>query len=570
MRAILLAAGRGIRLKPHTEHLPKPLFPSGGIPIIDRLIFQLAEQGMDAILINTHHLAELLENHILQKSWPIPVFCRREKKLLDTGGAIANMKDFFTNEPMLILNADIKTDMDFSALKAFHLKKQAMATLVLSASSDLNHVAVRGEHIAGFREDSVAPECRRMAFTGIQLLSPEALSFFDTGEIFSSIDAYRSMINAGKNPLAYTLPPSYTWSDLGTSERFSEAAMEDLLLSIRGGSAAYRKQALAGDGSDRKWWRIGWEDDKSCIIADHGIQGLSLPSEAMACASIAKHLASHIPVPKIFGRDIFAGLVAMEDLGDERLHDRILSWGAEKTLPFYEDILTLIPAMKKALSGFIPEMAFTFPAYNKNLILERECLYFQKAFLEDLLGLKTLPEGLTCAFHHLAEKTLVYGCTGLIHRDLQSRNIMIHNEKIRIIDFQGAMQGPLQYDLAALLIDPYAGLPCDTQENLLEKCTYLMEKEGCHPKNFRTGYRYAALCRNLQILGAFSFLWKRKNKSFFKDYISPALKSLLAQKALEEPELKPIREASKMAEFRWNSMHQTFAVTPAQTGSLYF
>ncbi|TWI72246.1 NDP-sugar pyrophosphorylase family protein [Desulfobotulus alkaliphilus] len=554
MRAILLAAGRGTRLQPHTDHIPKPLFPSGGIPIIDRLIFQLADQGMDAILINTHHLAELLENHIRQNTWPIPVFCRREKNLLDTGGAIANMKDFFTEDPMLILNADIRTDMDFSALTDFHLQKQAMATLVLSASSDMNHVAVHGERIAGFRDDSVAPECSRMAFTGIQMLSPEALSFFESGKIFSSIDAYRSMIHTDKAPFACTLPPSSRWSDLGTPERFSEAAMEDLLLSIRNSSTLFRKKALAGDGSDRKWWRIVWEDGKGCIIADHGIQGLIRPSEAMACASIAKHLADHIPVPECIGADIFAGLVAMEDLGDERLHDRILAAGTETTRPFYENLLALFPQMKKALSGFIPEMAFIFPAYNKNLILERECGYFKKAFLEDLLDLENMPEGLACAFHFLAEKTLEYGCTGLIHRDFQSRNIMILNEKIHIIDFQGAMQGPLQYDLASLLLDPYAGLAPAMQERLLEKCTGLMEEEGCCPHTFRKGYRYAALCRNLQILGAFSFLWKRKNKSFFKDYISPALKSLLMQKILEEPELKAIRDVSIMADSRWKTM----------------
>lgn len=147
MRAILLAAGLGTRLKPHTEILPKPLFPVGGLPILDRLIHQLAAQGIEAILLNTHHLAPLVEDHIRRQSWPVPVFCRREERLLDTGGAIANMKDFFKEDPMLVMNADIRMDLDLPPLWAFHREKKALATLALLPSKDLNHVALRKKRL---------------------------------------------------------------------------------------------------------------------------------------------------------------------------------------------------------------------------------------------------------------------------------------------------------------------------------------------------------------------------------------------------------------------------------------
>lgn len=555
MRAILLAAGIGTRLKPHTDSLPKPLFPVGGIPILDRLIHQLAVQGIEAILLNTHHLAPLVEKHIRSNLWPVPVFCRREEKLLDTGGAIANMRDFFTDAPMLVVNADIRMEVVLAPILAFHQKKNALATLVLTPSADMNHVAFEGETILGFRQDKVPENSQRMAFTGVQILSPEALAFFRKGKTFSSIDAYRDMILAGSPPHAYHLPASAFWSDLGTPERFSGAAFQELLLSLNSKNPIRSQEALAGDGSDRGWRRITWLDGKRIIVADHGIQGLQTPSEASACLALGRHLAtSGLPVPRILGWDLFSGLVAMEDLGDTRLHDFILQYGPEAALPYYKKILSLFPAMKKASSGLITEMAFTFPTYDRQLILERECGYFERAFLKNLLGLDTLPQDLSEAFSHLAEKTLENGCFGLIHRDLQSRNIMIQAGVPRVIDFQGAMAGPLQYDLATLLLDPYAALPPDIRKTLFEEACTLINPETEERECFKKGYTYAALCRNLQILGAFSFLWKEKKKTFFKDYISPALTTLLRQEAFTDPALGPIQETAHMAQKTWTAL----------------
>ncbi|MCW7753030.1 sugar phosphate nucleotidyltransferase [Desulfobotulus sp. H1] len=558
MRAILLAAGRGTRLRPHTEILPKPLFPSGGIPIIDRLIHHLAEQGIQSILINTHHLAPLLESHLIRTPWPIPVFFRRERVLLDTGGSIANMRNFFTEQTMLVMNADIDTDFELAPFLNFHEQNQALASLALMPSADMAHVAVCTERVTGFRDDPVPENCQRMAFTGIQLLSPEALVFFTKDRTFSSIEAYRMMIRAGKAPHAFTLPPSTRWSDLGSPDRFTEAALQQLFRRLKQ-TPPSSQTSLSGDGSDRRWIRACWPDNESVIIADHGIQGLSRPSEAQAFAAMGRHLkASGIPVPQMLGWDLFAGLIVTEDLGDERLHDRILSSGTDAALPFYEKILCLFPAMKKALTGFIPEMGFTFPAYDKTLILKRECAYFQAAFLEDLLGLQPLPHGLDEAFSHLADQTLAFSCNGLIHRDLQSRNIMIRGEDIRLIDFQGAMQGPLQYDLAALLLDPYAGLSPIMRHHLLDKAVSLMAAEGVCPEFFRKGYGYAAICRNLQMLGAFSFLWKEKKKPFFKTFILPALQTLMEQKAFHDKTLLPIQKAAHAAMERIASLHQNF------------
>ncbi|MBW2502091.1 MAG: phosphotransferase, partial [Deltaproteobacteria bacterium] len=133
-----------------------------------------------------------------------------------------------------------------------------------------------------------------------------------------------------------------------------------------------------------------------------------------------------------------------------------------------------------------------------------------------------------------------------LHRDFQSRNLMVTAGEIRIIDFQGGRLGPLGYDLASLLIDPYAGIPAGLQQRLLEHyleqlCTY-----GLDDRAFLKGYKSLALQRNLQILGAFAFLAERKQKSFFRQFIPPAARSL--QQLLAGPDGDNYPELRRLSE----------------------
>jgi aminoglycoside/choline kinase family phosphotransferase len=130
-------------------------------------------------------------------------------------------------------------------------------------------------------------------------------------------------------------------------------------------------------------------------------------------------------------------------------------------------------------------------------------------------------------FNHLAEKALLGALFGFMHRDLQSRNIMIHQDEPYFIDFQGGRLGPLQYDLASLLIDPYVNLAEAMQRSLLNYCVKSLSlTKNIDPFAFEQCFSYCALARNLQMLGAFGFLSLRKQKPYFKKYIPIALKSL--------------------------------------------
>ena len=165
--------------------------------------------------------------------------------------------------------------------------------------------------------------------------------------------------------------------------------------------------------------------------------------------------------------------------------------------------------------------------YDKTLILTKECRYFVDAFLNTYLGLNIIYEDFRAEFEFLAENALKYAVKGLMHRDFQSRNIMIKNNQFYFIDFQGSRLGPIQYDLASLLIDPYVDLSPEIQTRL---CTYglnkLQAKMKLNTVNFQHCYRFCCLTRNLQILGAFGYLTVVKKKAHFEKYIPAAVNTL--------------------------------------------
>jgi hypothetical protein len=121
---------------------------------------------------------------------------------------------------------------------------------------------------------------------------------------------------------------------------------------------------------------------------------------------------------------------------------------------------------------------------------------------------------------------------------------MVKDGRLRVIDFQGARLGPLGYDVAALLIDPYVGLAPELQAELLDYYLQELQKRvAVDEAAFRRQYPYLALSRNLQILGAFAFLTKVKKKSYFARYIPAAVASLkrrLAERPGEFPRLEGV------------------------------
>lgn len=295
-----------------------------------------------------------------------------------------------------------------------------------------------------------------------------------------------------------------------------------------------RAVLLAGDGSDRRFCRLSLCDGKSVIIVVPPKKDQKTLLEAESYYAIGTHLHRRgVAVPELYGFDKATGVVIAEDLGNTLLQQIV---GMEReTVQIYQQVIDqLVQLQISGVKGFQSEMCWDTPVYDRQLMLEREARYFEHAFCLDFAGLSFDRSALEREFEMIINEASSQPTTFLLHRDFQSRNLMLHQGRIRIIDFQGARFGPLAYDLASLLIDPYVGLSAAMRNELLQYYILQVGKRlDFDPESFLQGYYYIALLRNLQIIGAFSFLYQKKGKDFFKDYLKPSVHSLLIH--LQEP-----------------------------------
>jgi aminoglycoside/choline kinase family phosphotransferase/choline kinase len=526
MKALILAAGYGTRLLPHTLTLPKPLFTLNSIPVLEYLIKQLAEHGCEEMIINTHHLRRQIEAFTVKL--PFHIRTLYEPVILDTGGAIANARPFFEKAPFFVINSDIVFDLDLSRVYAAHRASDCLATLVLHDYEPFNKVSIDGQgNIRSFDSKTGG-----LAFTGIQVLSPEIFEYFPDKKAFSSIEVYQKLIHHKK--IRAIVEKKIYWSDIGTAESYSRTSLLALSASRFGLKQDRIKhigvQKLAGDGSDRLWYRVS-HDHSSFIVADHGI---CLPDteslkQLTAFIHIGRHLFSKgIPVPRILDADQLSGMVILDDLGDTHLETLAKRQkDAPALVKLYQTVIELLIEFSvKGAQGFKPEWACQTPTYSKELILEKECRYFLDAFINSYLNLDVSWQALADEFDYISDQALEGGFTGLMHRDCQSRNIMICKGRPFFIDFQSARIGPLQYDLASLLLDPYVNLADAVKEALLNYTVEKLNLDSIQEKAFIRNYRFCCLTRNLQFLGAFAYLTRVKKKINFEQYIPFAVNSL--------------------------------------------
>ena len=555
MKALILSAGLGTRLRPFSDMTPKPMFTLAGRPLLDLHIRRLEAMGCKAVAVNTHHLNATIAAFIGSQSYSIPVHLSHEPELLGTGGAIKNLADFWDDDPFMVINSDIFHEFDLAAIYEFHCSHSNPVTLVLWNDENFNSVQIDEQNdVQSFRSENpgqITPGHRYLTFTGIQVLDPGVLDFMPPGEPSHSIDAYRSMMAAGLGIKA-CLPDEGSWTDLGTPERYR--AMARKMTARSGFTAAYddtevesiRFERLAGDGSERRWYRLH-SGERSLVLCDHGLKDHAAVAEVDSFVSIGTHLKKHdLPVPQIHFHDCFAGLVVLEDLGDRHFQKAVLESTDEKEIKnWYRQIISdLFDMSVEGIKGFNPTWAYQSTDYDRDLILEKECRYFVDAFLQGCLNLAISFDDLLPEFEFLASGALKHAIVGFMHRDLQSRNIMVTGNRFYLIDFQAGRRGPLQYDLASLLLDPYVELPEPVQADLLEYAIDIA-KDRCKtsPDDFRLSYRYCRLSRNLQILGAFGFLSRVTGKDFFEPFIKPAVHSLNRHLSLlPDSEFQQLRE----------------------------
>ncbi len=208
MKAFILAAGRGTRLQPLTDRLPKILVPVLGVPILDRLPAGLRRHGVTELALNTHHLAQAVEQHLSDHAFgggaPIRIF--HEPQLLGTGGALVNSAAFW-DQPLLLWNGDVLADLQVTALWNAHAALGAAATLAVSGRKAGSHLQVDADGWMcgidsprrGDRRVVGSPHgaLRNRAYHGIAVLAPELLPLIARPGAFDLIDALLQAIAQG-------------------------------------------------------------------------------------------------------------------------------------------------------------------------------------------------------------------------------------------------------------------------------------------------------------------------------------------------------------------------------------
>jgi aminoglycoside/choline kinase family phosphotransferase len=244
-----------------------------------------------------------------------------------------------------------------------------------------------------------------------------------------------------------------------------------------------------------------------------------------------------LPVPEVYAYNRVLGCYLVEDLGDHDLYAELrvflpLPRDGRGGLPgrlaglYEEAIAALVSLQVDGAEDFDPSRTHNPPRYDRALMLAGESGYFVREFLGTHLG-REAPAGLAAELERLADRAAEAGAPYLLHRDYQSQNLKIRRGRLFVIDFQGARLGPPQYDIAALLYDPYAYLPPRAREALL--ATYLDQlvlRTGEDRGRFLELFPYVGAHRLLQALGAYAFLGHRRGKPGFLAHVPAALELL--------------------------------------------
>ena len=234
MKAMILAAGLGTRLKPFTDSHPKALAEVNGKTILQRNIEYLQSFGFRNVIINVHHFADQIIQKVKENNGfgSIVYISDEREEVLETGGGLLKAKWFFENEtaPFVVMNVDVLTDLNFQKMYEQHIATQALITLAVRERVTSRYLLFNDENLlCGWQniktgEKKISREADPLyqkAFSGIQILSPEIFSLIKQTGKFSLIDVYLSLSGAEKI-LAYDHSEDH-FIDVGTTEKLLSA-----------------------------------------------------------------------------------------------------------------------------------------------------------------------------------------------------------------------------------------------------------------------------------------------------------------------------------------------------------
>ena len=553
--AFILGAGLGTRLRPLTEKLPKPLLPVGGRPLITYAMDHCLSIGIGRFIVNTHHRATAYDKAFPGRNWRgTPIHFRHEPVLLDTAGGLKNIEDLLEDsETILVYNGDILSDLPLSQLVAAHAAGGREVTLALRSDGPLRNVCLdaRGV-ICDFRDLLGNPGVRRCLFTGIFIVEKRFLRRLLPGKIESVISVFVKMIREAAASIASVVIDDGQWLDIGDPEAYARIRTAVPPLRYEEGCAApstgeqeetgpqvfaFIRETLglaAGTrvetapvskgGSDRAYFRVAAAGRAPAVLMRYG----RMYEENDLYAAVASFLRGiDVRVPAIYGHDPERRLILMEDLGDTDLYElRNAPWKVRRGL--YEKTLALAAKMHAFFPDRLPAGLRLMPGFDANLYRwERD--YFREHCVRNVCRIDLGDAGndaLETELSTLAGRLLSTPSV-LVHRDLQSQNVMIHDGGPILIDFQGMRPGSLFYDLGSLLCDPYVAFPEGEREGLL-RFYHAASGSPYSWEAFRELFLLASAQRLMQALGAYGFLGLKRAKPHFLAHIPRALDNLVA------------------------------------------
>lgn len=557
--AFILGAGLGTRLRPLTDACPKPLLPVGGRPLITYAMDHCLRVGIERFIVNTHHCAAAYDRAFPEKSWRgWPILFRHEPVLLDTAGGLKNIEDLLDqDETLLVYNGDILSDLPLRELLAAHAAGGREVTLVLRSQGPVLNVSVDAEdHVCDLRGLLGNPGVRRCGFTGIYAVEKRLLRRLTPGKVESVVPVWVRMIGEDPRSVGSALVDAGCWEDIGSIEAYARIApgvsrlryegdvggsdpAGPLPIDLRREDATAFVRATLGlpeetepvlipvgrGGSDRDYFRVSCPGHAPAILMRYN----RVREENNYYAKIAGFLSQiGVAVPALLGHDPARGLLMMEDLGDGDLFAlRAAPWEVRRGL--YEKTLALaarlhgfdvgrFPATDvRLMPGFGPELYRWERDYFREQCVRKACGVRPSAAEEQVLEAE-----LSALAGRLCQTSLA-----LVHRDLQSQNVMIVKGGPVLIDFQGMRLGSLFYDLASLLMDPYVEIH-EEDRTVLLRHYYDLSESPYRWDEFGELFLLASAQRLMQALGAYGFLGIERGKPHFLAHIPPALERLVA------------------------------------------
>lgn len=293
-----------------------------------------------------------------------------------------------------------------------------------------------------------------------------------------------------------------------------------------------RLRLVHGGGSHRRVLRATCGGSSAIVVSNPPLSAAALAvyprreggvtDENETFLYVAELLRSRdVLVPKVFAHDAPRGLLLLEDLGATTLFDALAKASAADAMNLYAAAIDVLLHLQRAsVAGELDPARTHNPDYDPPFVRRYEIDYFVREMVEGMAGLSAVP-GLESELDSLAKAAGSPTRRCLMHRDFQSRNLMLTRGAVAVVDFQGARLGPRTYDLASLLFDPYVPVLDEIREPLFAR--YLAGRSKDDASEIRGEWRSVAIVRLLQASGAFAYLGHRQGKSGFLPHAPLAL-----------------------------------------------